>query len=102
MQPSKLGAGSPVKPQRMGDTYLQTEVILKEDAWGAVHREAQMGSRKRESDIHTDVLPPKRHKTVASPEDAGEAVLYGSRGDQSSGVGAEETAVLSPVPRVCL
>ena len=102
IQPSKLGAGNPAKPQRMGDTSLQTELKLKEDAWGAVHQEAQMGSRKRESDIHMDVLPSKRHKTVSSADDAREAVLYGSRGDQSPGGGAEETTVLrSPVPRVC-
>ena len=102
MQPSKLGTGSPAKPQLMGDTSLQTELKLKEDVWGAVHQEGQMGSRKRESDVHMDFLPSKRHKTVASPEDAREAVLYASRGDQSSGGGAEETAVLrSPVPRVC-
>lgn len=102
MQPSKLGAGSPAKPQRVGDPSLQIEVKLKEDAWGRVHQEAQTGSRKRESDIHMDALPSKRHKTVASPGDAREAVLYGSKGDPSSGSGTEETAVpRSPVPRVC-
>ncbi len=102
IQPSKLGAGSPAKPQRVGDTSLQTELKLKEDTWGAVHQEGQMGSRKRGSDIHMDVLPSKKLKTVAIPEDVREAVLCGSRGDQSSGGGAEETAVLrSPVPRVC-
>jgi hypothetical protein len=98
IQPSKLSANSPTKPQKVGEVSLQT--ALKRDISSAVREEAHLGSKKRAADIAMDATqsPFKRRKMIPSPNVACEEGPQISRHGKSREGSVDDGRVLQSSP----